>query len=261
MDFSMIHGDTTMCAFEDSLHRVEFEDHIINLDDSISIGDFCGGFELIEDKMFITTFDSEDNTFKIIESDYYLNNQKVIYEKRYDYRVKALSYNRVIYFGEPKGWNKELIVEAYDLTSKEYLGVLLQSNGLSYHDYVQKIRNKANRPYDIDREHNQILNDTYVKITKIDTQEIKYVNDDQLLRDNVGQKIIEQKKYFWSHAEYGKNDRIYLICSIWSHEYSFFSNYLFNVVYEYDFETNSLKFKFYFISYDYEDLYLYFGYE
>lgn len=260
-DFSEICGDTTACAYDEDFRQARFENHTAIFNMSISKGEFCGGFEMIKDKLYITTFDNNDNTFRIIESDYYLDNQKTIYEKKTDVTIKARSYDKIIYFGEPGDRNKELKVEAYNLITNEYLGIVSQAKGLSYLGYAQELRNNALNLYKVEVVHLRLFNYNYVRVTNKETGEAKYVEDEHLLTNTAGQKIIEQKKYFWSNGYCTTNNKVYLICSIWSHEYKVFSNYLFNVVYEYDFETNSLKFKFHFTSKDYDGLYLYFGYE
>ena len=253
--FSEIHGDKNAFAYEHDFYKIRFEDNTIDFKNKVLDGDFCGGVALSKDKLFFTTikFDNDNYIFKIIESDYDINNQKTIYEKRVNYEIEAFSYDKIIYFSAHKNGNKIIDVEAFNINSNKYLGIVSQVIGVDCYDYISL--KEINNPFKWEAGH--FFSNTYIDITKKRTQETKSIEKEKLLDDNVGKKIVEQKDYFWSSAQW-IDGKLYLICSIISKEYTLLCSY-FNVVYEYDFENDNLYYRFHFISDDYTDLYLYFG--
>ena len=274
-DFSGFVGDTTSCAYDDYDNKLYFENHTVDLEKNM-YGKYCGGVSLHKDKLYTCVncknVNNGNNYFRIIESDVYYTNQNIIFEQEFDYKLDAECYNNIIYFGwKNSSYKSKIDIMGYNIESKEYIGIVSSGKKKRVSDYVYSIKERS--PYSIvvdpdwepfrfqiDLDWLGIKDAKKVEIKKADVKEPKYITKFKLNNNEVGNVVCKQNNWYWSTNYECVNDKLFLTCVIEAST-SWFNYKYYNIVFEYDFENDSLKYRFRYTSDDTnEGINLLFGY-
>ena len=250
-NFSDVHGDETSFACELDYEMVRFENRSIDLKKIDLGGDFCGGISRDAGNVFIalTSSYNDEKVFKIVSTDYNLKIKEVVFEKKIENDVEAISYNRIIYFYDGKKYaQNEFDIEGYDLVKREYLGVVFSTRRLQ--DIAYLFRTEQS-PY-IWETHSKFGKKKFIDIKKKETGEKRTISEERLTQDDVGSIIVRHNGWYFKGI-YWLENRLYLRCCISAKNNSSDFYYpFFNIIYEYDFDDDKLIFKFYFASNDVE---------
>ena len=120
------------------------------------------------------------------------------------------------------------------------------------YDYVYSIRDLEQLNV------STLYKDTWVIIKKYDEQDSKVITKEKLKDNEVGNIVCEQYMWHWDKIAF-VDGKIFLVCSIEA-SINWIESALYNIVFEYDFENETLKYRFRYTSYTNNGIELLFGY-
>lgn len=224
-----------------------FGNRVLKLKDLVTEGELCDGVELCGDRIYFSVREKSNDiyTFRIMRCGLYGENVTTVFSKQYSFPVCSSSRERVIYISREKHEDDVVPVDVFYTETETYRHEIWENADCT--TYVKELENQRKYRFDY-----KLTSSDPMKVTDRETGQIKTVTTERLAQDPIGKLIIKESQWGWNGADV-LDGKIFLTCTVLVRDEGWFDYTYLNVVYEYDFDSDTLLFRFYFDSYDWVD--------